>query len=202
MTKKASRTRISRRPGPLGARAVPKRSEEFYRTADIIDAPEQHEYARAMGLLTWGTWDNGERPFENRLSDFLQAHPPKAPARFQGSMLTKSAEGEYGPATSEERLIRLRVPNNSFGTLAEVLARYGLKQRSGPQYVPQTVEVSPFREITRLRNQRLRALHGRADVEAENMDEAKAVEIERLERKQAAEQIREARERMRRERGD
>jgi hypothetical protein len=201
MTKEARRTRISRHPRPGGASAKPKRVEELYRRDDIVDAPEHYEYARAMGLFTWGTWDDGERPFEDRLSDFLQAHPPKAPARFQGSMLTKT-EGEYGPATSEERLVRLRGSNNSFGTLAEVLARYGLKQRSGPEYVPQTVEVSPFREITRLRNQRLRALHGRADVEAENMDEAKAVEIERLERKQAAEQIREARERMRWERGD
>jgi hypothetical protein len=65
--------------------------------------------------------------------------------------------------------------------------------------IPCEIEVAPFREVTRARNQRLRALHGRVDIEADNMDEAKAAELERLEKKHAADQIREARERMRRE---
>jgi len=196
MTKRVKRATSSGRPGPLVVSSTPKGSKEFYRAGDIIDAPEHHEYARAMGLLTWGTWDEGERPFEDRRSDFLQAHPPKAPAKFQGSMVVKGTEGEYGPATSEDRLMRLQASDNSFGTLGEALARYGLKHQSGPEYTPKTVTVSPFREITRLRNQRLRALHGKADVEAENMDEAKVAEIERLERKHAADQIRDARRRM------
>jgi hypothetical protein len=153
-----------------------------------------------MGLLTWGTWDVEPRPFEERLKDFLQAYPTDAPARFQGPMLGKTAEGEYGPAPERARLERLEALDNSFGTLGEALARYGLKRRSAGIYSPCEIEVAPFREVTRTRNQRLRVLHGRVDIEAENMDDAKVAEIERLERKQAAEQIREARERMQLER--
>jgi hypothetical protein len=168
-----------------------------YSPGDIVDAPEHHEYARAMGLLTLGTWDVEARPFEERLKDFVQAYPAEAPARFQGAMLAKMSDGEYGPGAEDHRLARVCANGNSFGTLPEVLARFGMKQHAAQQYVPREVEVSPFREITRLRNQRLRMLHGRADIEADNMDEAKAGEIERLEKKHAAEQIREARERMR-----
>lgn len=164
---------------------------------DIIDGPEHHEYARAMGLLTLGTWDTEARPFENRLKDFLQAYPPDAPAGFQGSMLTRTPAGEYGPASQEQRLARILTTDSSFGTLAEILARYGLKLRSGPQYILRSVQVRPFREIARLRNERLRTLHGRVEIESDNMDEAKAVEIERLEKMRAADQIREARRRMR-----
>lgn len=182
-----------------GESAATTSSQDLYGADDIIDALEHHEYARAMGLLTWGTWDLGARPFDERLKDFLQAYPAAAPARFQGPMLVKMSDGEYGPAVSGERLLRVGVIDNSFGTLAEILARYGLKRRTGPQYVPRKIEVAPFREVTRVRNQRLRVLHGRVDIEADNMDEAKAAEIERLEKKRAAEQIREARDRMRRE---
>jgi hypothetical protein len=180
-------------------RPAPKTSpdELVYRPDDIVDAPEHYEYARAMGLLSWGTWDAEARPFSDRLSDFLQVYPPEAPARFQGSMLGKTTEGDYGPAPDENRVTRVTAKDSSFGTLEEVLARFGLKHRSGPQYVPRDIEVAAFREVTRIRNQRLRVLHGRVDVEADNMDEAKAVEIERLEKKQAAEQIRAAREQMR-----
>ena len=192
--------------GKLGDRAkrgsLPKTSpENAYSAEDIIDAPEHHEYARAMGLLTWGTWDAGARSFEDRVKDFVQASPAAAPARFQGSILVKISEGEYGPADQAERVARVGRTDNSFGTLAEVLARYGLKLRKGVQYASRHVEVSAFRDVTRVRNQRLRVLHGRVDVEADNMDEAKAAELDRLEKKHAAEQIREARERMRRESG-
>jgi hypothetical protein len=166
---------------------------------EIVDAPEHHEYARAMGVLTWGTWDAQPRPFEERLKDFLQAYPADAPVRFQGPMLAKTAEGEYGPASQGARLERLQALDNSFGSLGEALARYGLKGPSAPPYAPCEIEVAPFREVTRARNQRLRVLYGRVDIEAENMDAAKLAEIERLEQKRAAEQIREARERMRRE---
>lgn len=182
-----------------GQSAPTTSAQDLYGPDDIIDAPEHHEYARAMGLLTWGTWDLDARPFKERLKDFLQAHPAAAPERFQGPVLVKMSDGEYGPAASGGRLLRVGALNSSFGTLPEILARYGLKQRTGPQYVPREVEVASVREVTRVRNQRLRVLHGRVDIEADNMDEAKAAEIERLEKKRAAEQIREARERMRRE---
>ena len=94
-------------------------------------------------------------------------------------------------------MLRIEAIDSSFGSLAEVLARYGLKRRTGPAYVPREIEVAAFREVTRVRNQRLRMLHGRVDIEADNMDQAKAAEIDRLEKKRAAEQIREARARMR-----
>ncbi len=180
--------------GQATAKPVPS---NLYSPDDIIDAPEHHEYARAMGLLTWGTWDLEARPFEERLKDFFQAFPAEAPARFQGSMLVKTSEGEYGPAAQDERLVRVGAIDSSFGALAEALARYGLKLRTGPQYDPREIEVAPFREVTRVRNQRLRTLHGGVDIEADNMDEAKAAEIDRLEKKRAAEQIRAARESMR-----
>ena len=189
----------SREPVTRGEAAAKTSPQAFYDADDIVDAPEHHEYARAMGLFTWGTWDTEPRPFEERLKDFLQAHPPEEPARFQGSMLRKTSEGEYGPGAEGERLLRLRAIDSSFGTLAEALARYGLKLQALPKYAPSPVVTSPFREITRLRNQRLRMLHGRVEVEAENMDEMKRTELERLERKAAAEQVRRAREEMRRE---
>jgi hypothetical protein len=193
----ANHTRAEARAAQV--RAAQQAGPRLYSSEDIVDAPEYHEYARAMGLLTWGTWDADVRPFEERLKDFLQAHPADAPARFQGSMLAKTPNGEYGPAPQEQRLERLQAIAHWFGSLTEVLARYALKSRNGPQYVPCEIGVAPFREVTRIRNQRLRALHGRVDIEADNMDEAKAAELERLEKKRAAEQIREARGRMRRE---
>jgi hypothetical protein len=189
--------RKTTRPAP--AASLPAPSPPLFIPDEIVDAPEHHEYARAMGLLTWGTWDPDRRPFEERLKDFLQAYPADAPTRFQGPMLAKSAEGEYGPAPEGARLERIEGLDNSFGALGEALARYGLKRQSASPYSPCEIEVAPFREVTRARNQRLRVLHGKVDIEADNMDAAKAAELDRLEKKNAAEQIREARERMRRE---
>lgn len=185
----------TRAPAPA---ATPGPGQPLFSSDEIVDAPEHYEYARAMGLLTWGTWDAEPRPFEERLKDFLQTYPPDAPARFQGPMLTKTAEGEYGPAPQGARRERIEALDNSFGALPEALARYGLKRRSTAPYIACKTEVAPFREVARSRNQRLRVLHGRVDIEAENMDEAKVAEIERLERKQAAEQIRAARQGMQR----
>jgi hypothetical protein len=45
-------------------------------------------------------------------------------------------------------------------------------------------------KITRVRNQRLRIIQDQVDIEAENMDAAKAAKIERLENKNAAQQVR------------
>src|SRR2546426_143312 len=67
-------SRMSRRSraAPTAPRAGDDTSA-VYSVADIVDAPEHYAYARAMGLLTWGTWDVGERPVEERLGDLLQA---------------------------------------------------------------------------------------------------------------------------------
>jgi hypothetical protein len=112
-------------------------------------------------------------------------------------MLAQKADGEYGPAPETHRRERFIAKDSSFGTMEEALARFGLKLQGGPDYIRRGVEVAAFREVTRVRNQRLRELHGRVDVEAPSMDEAKVAEIERLEKRQAAEQIRQARARMR-----
>jgi hypothetical protein len=170
--------------------------QDVIKASHIVDAPEHHAYARAMGLLTWSTWDTDLRPVSERIKDFLQAYPIQVPTRFQGTMLSRSPDGDYIPASSDERRRRLFGPQNSFGSLGEVLARYGLKLLSGPPYSAPRVEIRAFREVAQLRNQRLRDLYGRVDVEADNMDDAKAAELEKLERVRAAEQIREARRRM------
>jgi hypothetical protein len=170
--------------------------EVAYSLSDVVDAPEHYEYARAMGLLTWGTWDAEVRPFEERAKDFAQGHPADSPGCFQGSMLEPRSDGEYGPAAEDARSVRFARRDGSFGTLPEVLARYGLKLRAGSEYLPHAIDVKPFRETAYLRNQRLRMLHGGVDIEAENMDVAKAAELDRLERKHAAEQIRAARDQM------
>jgi len=172
---------------------------QAYQVDNIVDAPEHYSYARAMGLLTWGTWDAEVRPYEERLRDFVGAYPPGDPMCFLGSMLARAPEGEYGPASPRSRMERFDSGKGSFGSLPEILARYGLKLRGGAAYTPRPVDVANFREVARLRNARLRRLHGGVDVEAENMDEAKAVELERLEKKQAAEEIRRATDKMRRE---
>jgi hypothetical protein len=179
-------------------RAIRGEARRTFREDAIVDAPEHYEYARGMGLLTWGTWDSEIRPFEERLKDFLQACPATAPVRFHGSMLARNARGEYGPAEKGARLGRFYAAAGTFGNLVELLARYGLKFREGAGYKTRPLEVLPFREVARLRNQRLRQLYGAVDIESENMDEAKAAELDRLEKKRAAEQIREARRRMRR----
>src|SRR3972149_5377473 len=134
---------MTRRSSGRSARGVPPARpspREAYSAGDIVDAPEHHEYARAMGLLTWATWDEGRKPFEERLKDFLQAYPSDAPTRFQGPMLAKAPEGEYGPAPDGGRLARVLTDDNSFGALTEVFARHGLKLRSGSDYVPRRVE--------------------------------------------------------------
>ena len=92
---------------PLAAVTGQRSSSALYAADDIVDAPEHYAYARAMGLLTWGSWDTQTRPFEDRLRDFMQAFPMEEPARFQGSMLTRTVEGEYGPAEQGERRRRL-----------------------------------------------------------------------------------------------
>jgi hypothetical protein len=182
-----------------GERRPPRgQAKPVFREDAIVDAPEHYEYARGMGLLTWGTWDTEVRPLDERLKDFLQACPAIAPARFHGSMLARNARGEYGAAEGGARLARFHAQDNHFGTIVELLARYGLKLREGAAYKTQPVEVLPFRDMALLRNQRLRQLYGAVDIEPENMDEAKAAELDGLEKKRAAEQIREARHQMHR----
>src|SRR5262245_26745119 len=128
---------------PAMGRATKPAAQTIYRVHDIVDAEEHHEYARAMGLLTWNTWDIDERSFDDRLKDFIEAYPPASPAQFQGSMLARN-DRDYGPAPKDLRLDRLVSDGSSFGALPEVLARYGLKLRNGPHYMLREIEVTPF----------------------------------------------------------
>ncbi len=54
------------------------------------------------------------------------------------------------------------------------------------------VEQAHRRDLARRRNHKLRVLHGQADIEAVDMDSAKAEYIEREEKRRAAREIREA----------
>ncbi len=61
---------------------MPRAKKQYYDPARIVDAPEHHSRARAMGTLTWGTWEHDVRPVEERIKDFCAAYPPGDPVRF------------------------------------------------------------------------------------------------------------------------
>jgi hypothetical protein len=184
-----------------GQKKVPKESpkQAGYSSKKIVDAPEHYEYARAMGLLTWDTWNHEPCSFEERLKRFTMAYPVGNPARFQGSLLGRTRSSHFGPVPTETRLSRFQAEDNSFGSFSEILARYGLKCLNRPRYTPLPVVGRKLRELTIIRNQKLRQLHGSVDIEPLEMGEAKAAELDRLEKQKAAEEIRLARERMRKE---
>ena len=172
-------------------------NQPWYSVEAIVDAPEHYEYARAMGLLTWGTWNHEPCPFDERLKRFTMAYPVDDPVHFQGSLLGRSTSGHFGPVPTESRLSRFQADDNNFGGLAEILARYGLRILNRPLYTPIQVTERKLRELTIIRNQKLRQLHGSVDIEPLQMSEAKAAELDKLEKQKAAEEIRQARERMR-----
>jgi len=166
-------------------------------SSQIVDAPEHYELSRAMGVLTWGTWDHGVRPFEQRLAEFLSAFPPRDPVKHANLGLSRRADGFYGPATRAEALRRFLAVDSRSGSLHEILARYGLKLASAAAKPRKGFSPGDFRETARSRNQKLRALHGGVDIEPQNMDAAKAELLDRVEKQRAAQEVRNARERMR-----
>ena len=86
-------------------------------------------------LLTWGTWDHAERPFEERVKDFVRAFPPENPVRFSpGGSLVRQPDGSYGPGGIESRLERFSASDWRPGSVHELLSRYGLKLAGGPVY--------------------------------------------------------------------
>jgi hypothetical protein len=172
-------------------------SESAFDSSKIVDAPEHHGLSRAMGVLTWGTWDHGVRPFQQRLAEFLAAFPPRDPAKNTNPGLSRRADGFYGPATRVEALDRFLAADGRSGSLNDILARYGLKLASAATKLRKGFSPGDFRETARIRNQKLRALHGGVDIEPQNMDAAKAELLDRAEKQRAAEQIRSARQRMR-----
>ena len=168
-----------------------------YNPDELRDAPEFHAFARALGILTWGTWDHGERPFEQRVRDFVLAFPPEDPTRFSpNGCLTRHDDGSYAPSSSAERLKRFTATDWRPGSLAELLSRYGLKLANGPSYQERLFEPGAFRETARKRNRRLRVLHGGVDIEPADMDAAKADFLDKQEAARAAQDVRAALKRM------
>jgi hypothetical protein len=176
-----------------------KSANEHYDPSAIIDAPEYYEYARAMGVLTWGTWDHEVRPVPQRVADFVSAYPPEDPTRFtpSGSLLPSADAHRFAPGTPESRLQRFLAVDWRPGSIHELLSRHGLKLPNAPERQPRTFEPGSMRDTTRRRNIRLRLLHGGVDIEPENMDAAKAEYLDRQEAKQAAQDVRDALKRMR-----
>jgi hypothetical protein len=174
--------------------AIP--AKKLFDPADIIDAPEFHEEARAMGILTTGTWDEDRRSFEDRLADFLFAHPPSDPARNVGGRLQRQDDRSFAPGNEHTRLDRFLSETWSLGSIHEVLSRFGLKMKNAPPYEGHLVRLDPLRDVAKRRNVRLRVLHGGVDVEPADMDAAKAEFLDRQEKEQAARDIRLARQRM------
>jgi len=168
-----------------------------YDPAAIEDAPEHYGYARSQGLLTWGTWDAGIRPVEERRRDFVTAFPPQEPLRYLRLGLRRGPKGRPLAASPEDLMARLLGKDTRAGSLSEFLARYGLKISSLPAYRPVSFEPAEMRETAQRRNIKLRALHGGVDIEPANMDRAKAEMLDRQEKVQAAKDVREALLRMR-----
>jgi hypothetical protein len=168
-------------------------AKAYYNPDSLIDAPEFHEYSRAMGTLTWGTWDHGLRPLDQRISDFVHTFPPDDPARFQpGGNLARNEAGTFGPGLPSTKLIRFLAQDWRPGSLHELLARYGLKTLNAPKFQDRAFTAGSFRDTAKRRNQRLRMLHGGVDIEPSNMDAAKAELLDFQEKKKAADQVRDA----------
>jgi hypothetical protein len=172
-------------------------SELVFNPSEIVDAPEHYGLSRAMGVLTWGTWDHGIRAFEQRLAEFLAAFPPRDPVKNTNLGLSRRADGFYGPATRVEALDRFLAADSQARSLHEILARYGLKLASVAPKPHKEFSPGDFRATAKRRNQKLRALHGGVDIEPQNMDAAKAELLDRAEKQRAAQEIRRAREQMR-----
>jgi hypothetical protein len=181
----------------MGSSRHKKGPDASYTVSDLRDAPEHHEYSRAFGILTWGTWDHAIRPVEQRIQDFVSAYPPADPMRHSpGGSLVRQDDGTYAPASLASRLERFRAQDWRSGSLHELLSRYGLKLAGAPAYESRPFTPGAFRDTARKRNLRLRLLHGGVDIEPADMDAAKAEFLDVQERKRAAQETREAIRRM------
>ena len=179
-------------------REAKKSTNQHYDPSAIVDAPEYYEYARAMGVLTWGTWDHDIRPVAQRIADFTSTYPPDDPTRFttSGSLLPCPDPLRFAPGTPESRLQRFLSADWRPGSIHELLSRHGLRLVGAPERQARPFEPGSVRDTTRRRNIRLRLLHGGVDIEPENMDAAKAEYLDREESRRAAQEVREAIRRM------
>ncbi len=172
-------------------------SQKFkYDATQIVDAPEYHELARAMGGLTWGTWEHEVRPVEERIKDFCTSYPPDDPVKFSRGSLDRKGKGEFTPGTDDNRRKRFLATDWRPGSIYDLLARYGLKMSDAPPRPAHEVHLDPFKTVARRRNMKLRVLHGDIDISPQDMDAAKAEYLDRQEKQQAAQDIRQARRQM------
>ena len=169
-----------------------RRRKALYSHALLIDAPEYHSYARAMGLLTWDTWEPDIRPCHERVRDFLCAYPPEDPVRFVGGSVEITAKGDLKPGSAKRRMARFLATDGRAGSLHELLARYGLKIDGAPTLQVRPFSPAPLRETAQRRNLKLRVLHGDVDVGPSNMDAKKAEYLDRHEKQRAAQEVRRA----------
>lgn len=168
----------------------------YYDAQQIVDAPEHHAVSRALGILTWGTWDHEERPVEERVREFLMTFPPNDPTRHMGVGLSHSQDGNFVPSSSEALLARFQASDWRTGSIHELLARFGLKVRDPPPFHDDPLVLESLRVVTRQRNHKLRVLHGGVDIEPADMNAAKAEFLDQQEKRRAAEEVRVARQRM------
>jgi len=178
----------------MGQRGKRSRRSLSYDPSRIIDAPEFHDLSRAMGILTWETWDHGVRPVEERIRDFVAAFPPEDPLRFASG--ASHAQTEPLPRKDGQPAERFFSATWRAGSLYELLSRYGLKLPDAPPYSCPRFTPGAFREVARRRNAKLRTIHGAVDVEPADMDAAKAEYLDRQERRRAAADVRAAVKRM------
>jgi len=171
-----------------------------YDPGEIVDAPECYGYSRAFGILTRGTWDHRVRSFEERIGEFVRGFPPEDPMRnFPRESILRDGKGGFVSGSSSVRLARFGGGDWKTGSFHELLARYGLKIKGDTVNLTGGFEPDSAREAATRRNTKLRMLHGGVDVEATNMDAAKAAYLDREESRKAAEEIQAAVKKMQEE---
>jgi hypothetical protein len=187
--------------------ALPRSTEKpdpallgLYDPDDIVDAPEHYALSKALGILTWDIWDHEERSVGERKRDFVTAFPPRNPVLFCVRGMERTTDREWSPRDRTRELERFLSRDGRANGIDSVLAHYGLKLKGAPPL--QRLRTNPARDplqAARERNHGLRVLHGSVDIEPKDMDSAKTAFVEQQEKKRAAEEIREARKRLKAE---
>ena len=132
-------------------RELKKSTNQHYDPSAIVDAPEYYEYARAMGVLTWGTWDHDVRPVGQRIADFTSTNPPDDSTRLtpSGSLIASPDPLRFTPGTHESRLQRFLSADWRPGSIHELLSRHGLKLPNAPERQARPFEPGSVRDTTR-----------------------------------------------------
>lgn len=175
--------------------------KRIYRPEELVDAPEYHAYSRAFGILEAGLWEHRVRSVGERIREFVHAFPPNEPGRNTEGSFSLRDLGALRASGSKAWLGRFAAEDGQWrsGSVCELLARYGLKMKGTSTAPGDAFEPVDLRTASRRRNQKLRVLHGTADLEAGDMDAAKIEFMERQERVRAAREARAAVTQMQRE---